>query len=75
MKRTIEASGGEETDASGTVKSSATPRRTLPVTAIPALRNAERNAVAAASAGCVETYPPTRLRSTTSAESGGDSFR
>ena len=73
MKRTIAASVGEETLASSSDHSSAGAVRTGPATATPAFRRASRKAVAAASAGVRVTTEPTRARSTTSAERGGDS--
>ena len=73
MKRSIAPSGGEETLANCSDHSVATAARTGPATAIPAFSNASRKAVAAASAGERDTMRPTRARSTTRAERGGDS--
>ena len=58
IQRTIDCSGADPTEASVTASSPATPSFARPGTAMPAARSADRNASAAASAGCREIVRP-----------------
>src|SRR6266540_1440276 len=74
MKRRIVQSAGDSTSPSGKAYSPARPSCTGPEMVTPAARRMRAKAAVVASAGVRERYPPKRSRSTTSAESGGDSL-
>jgi hypothetical protein len=74
IRRTIERTGPERTEASAVAPSGAASTTARPPTWIPAATSARLKAFAAASAGLSTVLPATRARSTTRAESGGDSF-
>ena len=73
MKRTMSARGSETSCASGRPVLARTPDRVRFATVTPAPSSACRRSDAAASAGFADVRPRYRPRSTTSADSGGDS--
>ena len=73
MKRMMSASGCDSTWASANASSGAAPQPDLPATSISRSSSTDVNVAAAAPAGSSVIRSPNIARSTTSADSGGDS--